>query len=226
MFSSNFWPIIPSFTGYSNGCIQQGADNTIFRYNCINPYYYELGSGGYHPLDTGQTNPLNCNRGDGDCGGINGVAAQYETGGKFQVIFNIICITLGRNDLGSTGDPNVKMHVTYAQGEPGVPTDCNGLSLHDVLPLNSNLNVTDRRGILDLRNEQTETAELVQPTDPTLHNHRIDIVKGDHNYRVKTNAIVIEPDNLQTTMTIGADASVSIDSAVQPFIVMEYLIKI
>ncbi len=227
VFSSNFFPILPFFTGYSNGCIQQGADNTVFRYSCINPYYYELGSGGYHPLDTGQTNQLNCNRGDGDCGGINGVPSQYEDGAKVQVIWNIFCVAAGRQDLGSVGDPTVKMHVTYAQGENGVPSDCNGLSLHDVLPLNSNQAVTQGRpGILDLRNEQSETDELVQTSDPTLHNHRIDIVKGDHNYRVKTNAIVIEPDNLSTTMTIGADASVSIDSAVQPFIVMEYLIKI
>ena len=50
--------------------------------------------------------------------------------------------------------------------------------------------------------------------------------EGDHTYKVKTDAISIDPENLSTTFDIGVDSSISIDSAVQPFIVMEYLIKI
>ena len=62
--------------------------------------------------------------------------------------------------------------------------------------------------------------------DPTRHNHRIDLERGEHNYKVKTNAINVPPENLITRMDVGTDASVSIDAATQPFIVMEYLIKI
>jgi hypothetical protein len=43
---------------------------------------------------------------------------------------------------------------------------------------------------------------------------------------VKTRAIIVPPENIITTMSIGVDASVSVDSAVAPFIVMEYLIKV
>ena len=99
-------------------------------------------------------------------------------------------------------------------------------SLDDVLPLQSNFQYATSRVVPDLQNEETDTADLVQATNPTLHNHRIDLVKGDHTYKVKTNAIVVNPENLDTTMSIGTDASRSIDSATAPFIVMEYLIKI
>jgi hypothetical protein len=50
--------------------------------------------------------------------------------------------------------------------------------------------------------------------------------KGDHSYKVKTNAIEVPPENLVTRMDIGTDNSVSIDAATSPYIVMEYLIKI
>ena len=109
-----------------------------------------------------------------------------------------------------------------------MPTDFGSVSLHDVLPLQSNFQVNDNRVIPDVQNIETDTIDLDQSAngDPTLHNHRIDLVKGDHTYKVKTNAIVVNPENLDTTMSIGTDASRSIDSATAPFIVMEYLIKI
>ena len=95
------------------------------------------------------------------------------------------------------------------------------------MPLQSNFQVNTNRVIGDVQNVETDTLDLDQTTtgDPTLHNHRVDLVKGDHTYKVKTNAIVVSPENLETTMTIGADASRSIDSATAPFIIMEYLIK-
>ena len=94
--------------------------------------------------------------------------------------------------------------------------------------MQSNFQVADNRVIPDVQNIETDTLDLDQSAngDPTLHNHRIDLVKGDHTYKVKTNAIVVNPENLDTTMSIGTDASRSIDSATAPFIVMEYLIKI
>ena len=120
----------------------------------------------------------------------------------------------------------ITVQPTYIQGAQGVPIDFAGNSLYDVVPLQSNDAVTESRCTPDVDNVVTETDELAQTADPTIHNHRIDIEKGDHNYKVKTNAIVIPPENLQTTMTIGEDSSVSIDSACSPFIIMEYLIKI
>ena len=74
----------------------------------------------------------------------------------------------------------------------------------------------------------TDTVDLTIAAgeDPTRHNHRIDLEKGEHTYKVKTRAIIVPPENLETTMDIGVDASVSVDSACAPFIVMEYLIKV
>ena len=115
---------------------------------------------------------------------------------------------------------------TYYQGAPGVPNDFAGNSLYDVLPLQSEDSINENRAIPDIDQVSTETEEFTRESDPTVHNHRIDIDKGDHNYQVKTAAIAIPPDNLSTTMTIGEDSSVSIDSACQPFIIMEFLIKI
>ena len=147
---------------------------------------------------------------------------------------------IGSNQGSTSADSTGTVFPTYTQGQPNIPEDWTGASLADtgyiadaasrtaVVPLQSNQDVNDENCITDVRNETYDTADLTitAGTDPTSHNHRIDIVKGDHTYKVKTNALTIAPDNLVTTMTIGEDASASIDSASSPFIVMEYLIKI
>ena len=109
-----------------------------------------------------------------------------------------------------------------------MPRDYNNNVLTDVLPLQSNQDWISNSGIINLSNEVNDTANLTiaSGTLPTLHNHRVRLEKGTHDYKVKTDAITIDPENLSTTFDIGVDKSISIDSAVQPFIVMEYLIKI
>ena len=96
------------------------------------------------------------------------------------------------------------------------------------MPLQSNQNVQTSRCTPDIENVTTDTTELTigAGEDPTRHSHRIDLEKTEHTYKVKTRAIIVPPENLITTMSIGVDASVSVDSAVAPFIIMEYLIKI
>ena len=126
----------------------------------------------------------------------------------------------------------IRDRPTYVAGAVGVPIDSEGVSLADVLPLNSEEGVTTRRAILSVNSELTETSDLTQESgDPTVHTHRIrlepddSVNGGNHSYKVKTRALELEPENLKTTITIGEDASHSIDSATQPFIIMEYLIK-
>ena len=140
------------------------------------------------------------------------------------------CFGLCAGSGGGSGGPGSKGEApaTYTSGAPGVPVDFNNNSLFDVVPLQSNEAHEDRRLSVALEHVAEETADLVRTSDPTIHNHRIDIdqyASGDHTYKVKTNAAVIRPENLSTTLTIGTDSSPSIDSAVCPFIVMEYLIK-
>ena len=140
------------------------------------------------------------------------------------------CLGLcGGTGSGSAGfDINGEAPATYTSGAPGVPVDFANNSLFDVVPLQSNEAHEDKRLSVALEHVAEETLDIVRTSDPTIHNHRIDIdqfASGDHTYKVKTNAAVIRPENLSTTLTIGTDSSPSIDSAVCPFIVMEYLIK-
>ena len=136
-------------------------------------------------------------------------------------------------DTGSGGtlisNPSIlTVPATYVTGAVGMPLDQNGASLADVVPLQSNESAVDSTAVPDVENEATDTNDLVIPagTLPTAHSHRVRLERGDHTYKVKTDAISIDPENLSTTFDIGVDSSISIDSAVQPFIVMEYLIKI
>jgi len=109
-----------------------------------------------------------------------------------------------------------------------MPLDENGASLADVVPLQSNESAVSSTAVPDVENEATDTQDLTiqAGTLPTAHSHRVRLDRGDHTYKVKTDAISIDPENLLTTFDIGVDKSISIDSATQPFIVMEYLIKI
>ena len=194
----------------------QGLQCTIYWGHCIygagEQYTYNCISNASYTLNRGSL--------DGSADGAN--KGRYRN--------NIQTILFGCYNTGSGADTNdtLTVPVTYIANASGVPEDFLGNSLFDVLPLQANDSVVSGRATTDLENTVTDTVELPREggIDPTIHNHRIDIDKGDHNYQVKTNAIVIPPENLSTTMTIGADSSVSIDSACAPFVVMEYLIKI
>ena len=134
------------------------------------------------------------------------------------------CITTGSGGISST----MTVPPTYITGASGMPLDYNGNSLADVVPLQSNESAISATTTPDIENVATDTADIsIAPgTLPTAHDHKVGLERGDHTYKVKTDAIVVDPENLSTTFDIGVDSSISIDSAVQPFIVMEYLIKI
>ena len=133
------------------------------------------------------------------------------------------------NSSGDAGfDTQLTVPVTYVAGAVGMPTDFNNSAIADVVPLQSNESAVSSTAVPDVENDVTDTADIsITPgTLPTAHSHRVKLNKGDHTYKVKTDAISVDPENLSTTFDIGVDSSISIDSATQPFIVMEYLIKI
>ena len=134
----------------------------------------------------------------------------------------------GNNGAQTNYYPTLEVDPTYTAGAVGMPTDWQGNALADVVPLQSNDAAVDSQGVPDVENEYTDTADIpiAAGTIPTAHSHRVRLEKGEHTYKVKTDAISIDPENLETTFDIGVDSSISIDSACQPFIVMEYLIKI
>lgn len=190
-------------TIYWGGCIFGYGEQ--YTFNCINNSAYSV------PRDSLDGSADNSN------------TAQYYSN------FNILGISCPSTGSGSAGqDSSNDVPVTYVQGASGVPNDFNDNSLYDVLPLQSNFAVNDRDpATTDIENATTDTTDLaIAPgTDPTRHSHRVDLEVGDHSYKVKTRAIIVPPENLVTEMDIGTDASVSIDAACAPFIVMEYLIK-
>ena len=94
------------------------------------------------------------------------------------------------------------------------------------MPLNINLNTDSRRIYADLFNEVSESADLIQATDPTAHFHKVDLDRGTHSFKLVTDAIELSPDDLKTTLNLSVYNAVSVDSVVSPFIVLEYLIKI
>ncbi len=171
------------------------------------------------------------------CGGETWGSADGSNTAMYGNTFSFLPpIPIGCNPLlgmmisGGAGAPAcVTQPATYIAGAQGVPVDWLGVSLADVLPLQSNDSAESRRCSASVEHMTTETAELTQTTDPTIHNHRIRLdkdVTGVHTYKVRTRAINVDPENLTTSMNIGADASPSIDGACAPFIVMEYLIKV
>jgi len=116
--------------------------------------------------------------------------------------------------------------ATYVTGGSGVPVDYNGVSLSDVVPINANTASRPIQVYPQVNNVATEVQELVQNTgDPTVHSHKILLEKFEHTYKVKTNAYLLSPDNLKTTLTLKTDQVASLDSVTSPYIILEYLIK-
>ena len=164
-------------------------------------------------------------------GSPNGVATtQFMQTFNATPLWFICCSFCGQQD--TPIDHSYDQAPTYVAGAQYVPLDWNGASLADVLPLNNNDETTTRRSSVALYQEETETNNLVQTTDPTAHTHRVrlepdsSVNGGNHSYKVKTRALELDPELLSSQITIGADASHSVDSASSPYIIMEYLIKI
>ena len=192
-------------TIYFGGCIFGAGEQ--YTYNCLNNQEFTV--------DRSQL------EGSADQSNLT----RYMYTNEINLGITFICFI----DEGSASqDSSNDVPATYVQGASGVPNDFNNNSLYDVVPLQSNQNVQEARCTPDIENVVTDTVDLsiAAGEDPTRHTHRIDLESNDHTYKVKTRAIIVPPENLQTTMDIGVDASVSVDAACAPFIVMEYLIKV
>lgn len=216
---------IPAFSGqpvfgnalaqtiYHGGCIfgfgqQPNGGTNLYQYNCLN------------------NNPFSVDRNTLEGSADNSNVAMFTNTFEINLGFFPVCFITENQNPAPDGSNDVP--ATYVQNGDGVPNDYNGNSIYDVVPLQSNFNYQDSRCTTDIENSVTDTVDLPREAgnDPTQHVHRIDLETNDHTYKVKTRAIVVPPENLVTTMDIGSDSSVSIDSACAPFIIMEYLIKI
>ena len=136
----------------------------------------------------------------------------------------IFCIPSGDGNM----DPTGNIPATYDQNYAPKSKDGNGVekSLVDVLPLNSNTSGATSLSYPQVNNVMSETDELSQPDgDPTIHNHKILLTQNPHTYKIKTSALLLSPDNLNTTLTLQIDQVASLDQVTGPYIIMEYLIK-
>tara|TARA_B100000963_G_scaffold338002_1_gene334472 strand:+ start:23743 stop:25263 length:1521 start_codon:yes stop_codon:yes gene_type:complete len=141
--------------------------------------------------------------------------------------FGSICIYTTGPDSPVTKD--VDMPATYLAGAQGVPIDWKDSSWADSMPLQMNdlypFAVDD--GSPSTTNEFNQTNPLYAGgEDPTEHFHKIDLEKEDHTFQLKTSSTEISADLLETKLNLSTDDARSVDNVSQPFIILEYLIKI
>lgn len=144
-------------------------------------------------------------------------------GARFTNYFGIACTPGPTGGAGEPVSESASAPATYYEGAQSVPVDFKGISLADVLPLNSN--VTNEVSFPQAKNLITTVEEPTLTGDPTAHNHKITVVKEDHTFQIVTDPLLLEPDALNTTVQLTPSGVASIDAATSPFIVLEYLIK-
>lgn len=212
-FSGIFVPGVGNPVAYSNACWNDGDQLfTSWKYNCLlPPAQGGNGTDGWvnYPISTSQS-----------AYALDNMRVSSTSG----LFFLFVC------GIANTNQPqtySTTLPANYVQGGDGVPLDWKSASLHDVVPLNSNLNSGTTRIYADLLNEMNETQDLVQSGgDPTSHFHKVVLDRGTHSFKYVTDALDLNPDALKTTLNLSVDNAVSVDSVVSPFIVLEYLIKI
>ncbi len=151
---------------------------------------------------------------------------NYESGIDLTFGLSILCV------FGNSGwafqNSTIDVAATYVQSGSGVPNDWKDSSCYDVVPLQNNTQIWNTTQLYpSLFNEFTETDTLnTTANDRTDHFHKINIDKGAHSYKLRTDATEIAADLLDTKLRLDVDNAVSVDSVCAPFIVLEYLIKI
>jgi hypothetical protein len=163
----------------------------------------------------------------------NGQPASYDDIVSIFLLNLFSCTIEGINEPIASGEQASEhgggfgqVVFNYVSGGNGVPNDWKNISLYDVVPLNMNSASVDAECFPQVTNLLSEVDELNQSDgDPTLHSHKITLLKGDHNYKIQTNAFSLSPDNLKTQLTIQTDQSASLDAVTGPYIIIEYLIK-
>lgn len=197
---------------YYNACIS-GSTASSLQYNCLlnkstSNQNYDLASDSY--------------------------ALGNGSGSKYTVSTYIFfgCVSQNEGGWNPVNDSNnasgVPARVTtlYVAGATGVPEDWKNLSLEDVVPLNINATSTSSLSYPQVENIVTEVAEIAElQGDRTIHNHKLALNKGDHTFKIKTDAFLLSPDALSTKMTISTDTAASLDAVSSPYIILEYLIK-
>ena len=213
-------------TSYGYSCINDNSNLTeLWAYYCLLPPESYLNDKGVSTAGNGSTTraweqyPIKTPPYT-----VTGDSSSIPT--SESRLWNLgLCNFPGGGTYGSDQD----VEAMYRAGATGVPIDWMSLSWADSVPLQTN-DSHQQAGSVGYPSttntfEQSE-ALYTGGEDPTEHYHKLNIVKEDHTYELKTDSTELPADLLNTTLQLSVDESKSVDNVTAPFIILEYLIKI
>ncbi len=98
-------------------------------------------------------------------------------------------------------------------------------SLHDVLPIDTSVDSSQNVAYPQISNIIETTQPFDYDDDPTEHTHTISYTTGLTNYKLDIPETFISTDGMSASINIQAETDTKIDNLIQPFIMVEYLIK-
>ena len=138
---------------------------------------------------------------------------------------------VGGKNIGSAapdGGGGISLQVTsttFASGESAAGYPHN-TSLHDVLPVDTNVDSSTNIAYPQISNIIETTEEFGYEEDPTEHTHTITYQTGLTNYQLNIPETFISTDGMSASVNINPESDTKIDSLIAPFIMVDYLIKI
>ena len=98
-------------------------------------------------------------------------------------------------------------------------------SLHDVLPVDTNVDSAINAAYPQLSNIIETTQAFDYEDDPTQHTHTINYSTGLTNYQLNIPETFISTDGMNASININPDSDTKIDNLIAPFVMVDYLIK-
>ena len=98
-------------------------------------------------------------------------------------------------------------------------------SLHNVLPVDTVADNSVSVAYPQVSNIIETTLAFDYEDDPTQHTHTINYTTGLTNYQLNIPETFISTDGMSASININAESDTKIDNLIQPFVMVEYLIK-
>ena len=98
-------------------------------------------------------------------------------------------------------------------------------SLHDVMPVDTNVGNNNTVAYPQLSNIVETTEAFDYDSDPTQHTHTINYTTGLTNYKIDIPETFISTDGMSASISIRPETDTKIDNLISPFIMVDYLIK-
>jgi hypothetical protein len=98
-------------------------------------------------------------------------------------------------------------------------------SLHDVMPVDTNVGNNNTVAYPQLSNIIETTEAFDYDSDPTQHTHTISYTTGLTNYKIDIPETFISTDGMSASISIQPETDTKIDNLISPFVMVDYLIK-